>query len=313
MTRFRLNYREAAPTEWNTMMVEAGAAVKAHADSRGAGGSACVISGRPFLFPWFSSSHPNPSSAAPPCGWQLPLGGTSLASIASTTSALDQTTRVYLRLRELIVRGRLAPGSRIIETELASRLHVSRTPVRAALQRLNQEGYVLTLEGGRQTRLSVSPLTEEDAREIFGIVGEIEGLAARLLSAKEAEIREEVCAQLEALDAGLLTAAAAQPPEVEGIFRLFTDFHRRYVEAGAGARLLHLHDAIKPQADRYRRLYSSTQVARIRASVTEHRAIIASLRDGKPDQAHAAVRRNWSNAADRLAGVIQRSGELGSW
>lgn len=239
--------------------------------------------------------------------------GTSLASFASSSRALDQTTRVYLRLRELIVRGRLAPGSRIIETELATRLEVSRTPVRAALQRLNQEGYVLTREGGRQTRLSVSPLTEEDAREIFGIVGEIEGLAARLLTSREASVREEVCRSLEAVDAGLLAAAAAAPPEVEGIFRLFTDFHRRYVEAGAGPRLLNLHDAIKPQADRYRRLYSSTQVARIRVSVTEHRAIIAALREGGPDQAHSAVRENWSNAADRLAGVIQRSGELGSW
>ena len=48
---------------------------------------------------------------------------------------VDRATQVYRQLRELIVHGRLAPGARIIETEVASRLGVSRTPVRAALQR----------------------------------------------------------------------------------------------------------------------------------------------------------------------------------
>lgn len=229
------------------------------------------------------------------------------------TVALDQSTRVYLKLRELIVRGRLAPGTRIIETELAQRLDVSRTPVRAALQRLTQEGYVVSREGSRQMRLSVSPLTRDDAREIFGIVAEIEGLAARLLARKDEPIRSPVCEELEAIDQRLLAASRATPPSVEVIFRLFTDFHRRYVEAGAGPRLLALHDAIKPQADRYRRLYSSTQAPRIQASVEEHRAIIRGIREGDGDRAHTAVRVNWTNAAERLAEVIHDSGELGSW
>ena len=44
--------------------------------------------------------------------------------------------QVYERLRELIIDGRLAPGARIVETDVAARLGVSRTPVRGALQRL---------------------------------------------------------------------------------------------------------------------------------------------------------------------------------
>ncbi len=234
--------------------------------------------------------------------------------MGSTASvALDQSTRVYLKLRKLIVRGRLAPGTRIIETELAQRLDVSRTPVRAALRRLTQEGYVVSQEGGRQMRLSVSPLTREDAREIFRIVAEIEGLAARLLAGRAQAAREPVCQSLEEIDHQLLTVSQATPPSVERIFQLFTDFHRRYVEAGAGPRLLALHNAIKPQADRYRRLYSSTQAARIQASLEEHREIIAGIRAGDGERAHSAVRTNWTNAAERLAEAIQDSGELGSW
>src|SRR6478672_9936126 len=86
--------------------------------------------------------------------------------------------QVYERLRELIVDGRLAPGTRIVETEVAERLGVSRTPVRGALQRLQQEGYVVDSPTLQQTRPTVAPLTSEDAHELFLLVGALEGLAA---------------------------------------------------------------------------------------------------------------------------------------
>src|SRR5687768_9042809 len=90
------------------------------------------------------------------------------ASMEETYSKMergDRVTVVYHRLRELIVRGRLAPGARIIETVIAARLGVSRTPVRAALQRLQQEGYVVVASPGQQSRMAVAPLTQEDALE----------------------------------------------------------------------------------------------------------------------------------------------------
>ncbi|MFN8581068.1 MAG: GntR family transcriptional regulator [Gemmatimonadaceae bacterium] len=88
--------------------------------------------------------------------------------------------QVYQKLRELIVRGQLAPGSRVIETDVATRLGVSRTPVRAALQRLQQEGFVVDTPSLQQSRPTVAPMTKEDARELFNILAEIEGLAARM-------------------------------------------------------------------------------------------------------------------------------------
>jgi DNA-binding GntR family transcriptional regulator len=228
-------------------------------------------------------------------------------------SSRDRTTQVYLQLRELIVRGRIAPGARIIETELSTRLEVSRTPVRSALQRLTQEGYVMASGPGRQIRLSVTPLTEDDARELFGIVGELEGLAARNVAGTGETERSRIVEELAGLDQALLETAGATPAVPDRIFDLFTTFHRRLVETGAGTRLLALHRSVKPQADRYRRLYSTTQVARIRVSVEEHGAILQAVGGGDGQAAHDAVRANWRNAADRLAETIRRSGELGSW
>ena len=97
---------------------------------------------------------------------------------ATTRGAPQRAARpelVYRKLRELIVRGQLAPGTRIVETDVAQRLGVSRTPVRGALQRLQQEGYILDSPSLQQSRPTVAPLTREDARELFSIVAEIEG------------------------------------------------------------------------------------------------------------------------------------------
>src|SRR5258705_7633304 len=91
----------------------------------------------------------------------------------------DRVSATYRRLRELIVGGRLAAGARLIETELAGRLGVSRTPVRAALLRLAQEGYILSPGAGRRARPAVAAPTPADAAELFNIIAGNEGLAPR--------------------------------------------------------------------------------------------------------------------------------------
>src|SRR3989442_12200220 len=105
------------------------------------------------------------------------MGPMTKAQKAATSD--DRVSATYRRLRELIVGGRLAAGARLIETELASRLGVSRTPVRAALLRLAQEGYILSPGAGRRARPAVAALTREDAPGLFNIIAEVEGLAAR--------------------------------------------------------------------------------------------------------------------------------------
>jgi DNA-binding GntR family transcriptional regulator len=90
-------------------------------------------------------------------------------------------------------------------------------------------------------------------------------------------------------------------------------FHRTYVEVGGGPRIRALHDAIKPQSERYIRLYISALVDEIGTSVDEHDQTIRMIEAGQPDEAQLAVRTNWHNAADRLSKVIQHLGERGAW
>jgi DNA-binding GntR family transcriptional regulator len=220
---------------------------------------------------------------------------------------------VYEQLRDLIVHGHLAPGSRIVESDVALRLGVSRTPVRGALQRLQQEGYIVDPSGGRLARPTVAPLTSDDARELFHIVAEIEGLTARWAAALPVAERRALARKLRVINADFRREAAVRRPDFNRLHDLDTSFHRTYVEAGAGRRLLALHTTIKPQAERYERLYVSLLVSDLQTSVTEHEAIVAAIERGNADAAQRAVQTNWRNAAERLERVIDRAGERGSW
>lgn len=226
----------------------------------------------------------------------------------------DRITQAYEKLRELIVWGRLAPGSRIVESDIAQRLQISRTPVRSALQRLQQEGYVIAAgDGGKHTRLAVAPLTVDDARELFSIVAEVEGLAARRAAELEPAARETLVATLRGINGELLRTAEAQRPDTTRVFDLDVDFHRSYATAAAGPRLLALYNAIKPQVERYNRLYTTALVGEIQISVEEHEEIVRSIAAGDPDGADRAAGTNFLNAAERLGTVIRSLGERGTW
>lgn len=222
-------------------------------------------------------------------------------------------TLVYRKLRDLIVKGQLAPGTRLVETDVAARLGVSRTPVRGALQRLQQEGYILDSPSLQQSRPVVAPLTREDARELFGIVAEVEGLAARHAAELPNAKRTSLAGKLQRINDEFKKAASAKQPSHHRLWELDERFHRGYVEAGAGPRLLALHDAVKPQAERYERIYVSLLVSEIGVSVAEHNVIIRAIRAGDKEAAQTAVQTNWRNAAERLGRVIDTLGERGHW
>jgi DNA-binding GntR family transcriptional regulator len=228
--------------------------------------------------------------------------------VESRVIAIVEPQDPYERLRDLIVRGRLAPGGRLIETDVARRLGVSRTPVREALRRLQQEGYVRAEPGGQQARLSVTPLTRADAEELLTIVGALEGLAAAQASRLPKRERTILARELTRLNASF---GASAGPDLDGLYRHDEEFHRRYVVAGGGGRLIAMHDAIKPQAERYIRMYIGLLANDVSASVTEHAAVITAIATAKPKAAERAVRANWRHATDRIARVIDLAGELG--
>ena len=105
----------------------------------------------------------------------------SATPIPETPGVGTHATVVYNQLRRHLVTGELAPGTRLVEVELAERLGVSRTPVREALRRLESDGFVQRVAG---TGLIVTPMGPDDIGDIGQLRVEIDGVAARLAVAE---------------------------------------------------------------------------------------------------------------------------------
>jgi DNA-binding GntR family transcriptional regulator len=219
---------------------------------------------------------------------------------------------VFEHLRSSIVLGQLTPGTPLVEVEIAARLGVSRTPVRDALNRLHNDGLIVSTKQ-RPFKFSVAALTRDDAHSLYRIVAELDGLAAYDAARAPAAVRRELAQTLRKLNEDLSAAAKSERQPHGRIYELDAIFHHSYVAIGATPRLLALHASIKPQVERYARMYALLLADEISSSVAEHQAIIGALARGDADAAQNAARRNWQNAAERLARAIADRGEWGKW
>ncbi|WP_410573556.1 GntR family transcriptional regulator [Amycolatopsis sp. cmx-4-61] len=187
--------------------------------------------------------------------------------------------RVREELRERILTGRLRPGDRLVERELADDLGVSRVPVREAIRSLEAEGF-LVVQSPR--RVVVRQLARVDVEELFDVREALEGLAAGLAAARAgaAELKrlERVLA-----DAGRATARG----DAARITVLNSRFHDEIVAIAGNALLTTMLQPLEGRLrwltsqnehwtellDEHRRLYeaiASRDAERAKASAVEH-------------------------------------------
>ena len=174
-------------------------------------------------------------------------------------------------LRTYIVEGNIADGARISERQLCEMLKISRTPLREALKVLAAEGLVDLLPG-RGAR--VRPLNAHDIRELFDLMGGLEGLAGRLACDN---ITAEGVAKIEQLHHDMYGFYMRQ--DMPGYFRMNQLIHRAIVEASDNATLVATYESF---AGRIRRVRFSANFARKRErwseAMREHEAILDALR-----------------------------------
>jgi len=147
---------------------------------------------------------------------------------AEDGAALSQTVRVQLRLREMIVGGDITPGQRIAELTLVERLGASRTPIRMALVRLQEEGLLDALPNGG---FVVKDFSEADIHDAIEVRGTLEGLAARLAAERgiAAVLLADVRDCLARIDA-LLALSALDDAAFGGYVEQNARFHRLLAE-----------------------------------------------------------------------------------
>jgi DNA-binding GntR family transcriptional regulator len=209
----------------------------------------------------------------------------------------------YEQLRRPIVTLKLAPGTPLVEVDLCARLGVSRTPVRAALERLHHDGLV-TMRGNRTLgRAVVAPLTIEDMRELFLLVGALDGAAARLAAQLPRAPRERLVAKARGVNEELRALSGrGRVADIARAQDLDLRFHAIYERAAAGPRLLAKLNALHGQRERYVRLYTSAlmQAHGLDESLAEHEAILAAIESGDADAAQRHAAFNYRNALARV-------------
>jgi DNA-binding GntR family transcriptional regulator len=216
---------------------------------------------------------------------------------------------VYEQLREGIVTLKLAPGTPLVEVDICARLRVSRTPVRAALERLHQDGLV-TMTGNRtRGRGVVAALTIDDMRELFLLVGALDGAAARLAAGLEPGPRGRLVTKARATDERLgALSRRARPPDIPLAQDLDLQFHRLYEQAAAGPRLLAKLTALHAQRERYVRLYTQAVMSAhsLEDSLAEHEAIVSAIEAGDGDRAERRAAFNYRNGLARYERIAPR-------
>jgi GntR family transcriptional regulator of vanillate catabolism len=131
--------------------------------------------------------------------------------------------RAQLQLREMILAGELPAGARIAELSIVEKLGFSRTPIRAALVRLEQEGLLDALPNGGY---AVKTFSERDVAEAIELRGTLEGLSARLAAERGAApvVLNEARQCLQAIDA-VLSASALDDEAFASYVKLNEQFH----------------------------------------------------------------------------------------
>lgn len=146
--------------------------------------------------------------------------------MSTTADAVEasssQAVKAQLRLREMVLAGELPAGARIAELAIVEKLGVSRTPIRAALMRLEQEGLLQALPGGGY---AVRSFSERDVSDAIELRGTVEGLAARLAAERGAD--PSVLARARECLA-LVDAVLSQPALDDEAFTRYVHLNQRF-------------------------------------------------------------------------------------
>ena len=190
----------------------------------------------------------------------------------------------YTLILEAIDQGIYRPGDRLVESELAERFGVSRTPVREALQRLETQS--MLARDGRS--LIVASLDHNQLAELYVVRAELEGLAARL-AAKHASPEEVKVLR------DMVEADRAHVDDPRALSRANRRFHKQIHLMSHNRFLVQQLDLVH----RSMALLANTSIAaegRGEMTLAEHDAIVRAIADGDGDAAQNALRAHISKA-----------------
>lgn len=210
-------------------------------------------------------------------------------------TGLPLSDAVYAGLKADLARSAYRAGAVLSEETLARRFRVSRTPVRKALARLEQEGLVRVLPKRGIVIPEVSP---GELRELFDVREALEGMAARRAAGNvDPHALRAVEARLRRL------AARRAGASVEAARAAGAAVHRLVLATAGNAVLTRLVEQVNGRLE-LAQLISYYEPARVRDSIREHLAIIGALRRDDPDGAEARAREHVARFRQHIFGLL---------
>jgi DNA-binding GntR family transcriptional regulator len=183
---------------------------------------------------------------------------------------------VFENLREAIVEGKVKPGQRLMEVQLAEQLGVSRTPVREAIRKLELEGLVIMLP---RKGAYVANMSLKDIIDVLEIRASVEGLAASLASER---ISPEDIKKLEAILKDFEQSAAGS--DVETLLKKDVEFHECIFKATNNKKLHQLINSLWEQVYRFRVTYISDYDSTVNIA-RDHKLILDAIKKGDNEMA----------------------------
>ncbi|HHW44176.1 FCD domain-containing protein [Desulfofundulus thermobenzoicus] len=201
---------------------------------------------------------------------------------------------VFESLREAIIQGRLKPGERLMEVQLAEEMGVSRTPVREAIRKLELEGFVVMVP---RKGAYVAGISVKDIVDVFEVRAAMEGLAAGLAAER---ITDE---ELDELERALLKTTEVSGKSIDALVESDTKFHEIIYRASRNERLVQIISNLSDQIQRFRTT-SLSQPGRTRLALEEHKHIVEAISDRNVELAQALAREHIENAEQSLLNAL---------
>lgn len=201
---------------------------------------------------------------------------------------------IAARVREAIARGQIAPGSQLGEAAYASQLGVSRGPLREGLQRLTQEGLLISI---RNRGLFVIEMTPENVADMYLAREAVERTAA-----SEVHRLNPGAAAVDLLGITATMARAAEEDDTTAFTAADIAFHRALVAASQSARLHRIHETLLTETRMCIHALAATYTV-VETRVGEHEAIARSFAEGDPAVTDRLIVAHMQDAVERLSGA----------
>ncbi|WP_159014752.1 GntR family transcriptional regulator [Acidisoma sp. S159] len=214
---------------------------------------------------------------------------------AHITRSATVSTQTYLRIKQMIISCELAPGTGVNEIDISRRLGISRSPLREAFRRLEEEAFMET-SGGRALR--VANITPRGVSELYDVRCALEAFAAGRAEDIDPRLIQMVEAKLKLIAKDLARGKVQSFNDAD--FEFHDLYVRRYGNATLAAQLVGLRDHLVRIWH-----FAGSHLDHTKLSYEEHLDILAAIRSGKASRLQAEVTRHILAVGKRVTGFVE--------